>query len=97
MHLEGATGRTHRERALLEVLTFCVHNEVGSVHEGFWSDHWYYNFDLLDAVLMVLPDRLEDLLVGRAVYTFFDNPDVVLPRSEKGGAGRGEDSPLRAP
>ena len=83
MRLEGATGRTDRERALREVLTFCVQNEVGSVHEGFWSDHWHYNFDLLDAVLMVLPDRLEDLLVGRAVYTFFDNPDVVLPRSEK--------------
>ena len=83
MRLEGATGRTDRERALREVLTFCVQNEVGSLHEGFWSDHWHYNFDMLDAVLMVLPDRLEDLLVGRAVYTFFDNPDVVLPRSEK--------------
>ena len=32
---------------------------------------------------MVFPDRLEELLVGRRVYTFFDNPDVVLPRSEK--------------
>ena len=83
MRLEAATGRTDRERVVREVLACCTQNEVGSPHEGFWSDHWQYNFDLLDAILMVFPDRLEDLLVGCDVYTFFDNPDVVLPRSEK--------------
>lgn len=85
MRLEAGTGRPvrDRERVAREVLAFCAQNEVGSLHEGFWSDHWHYNFDLLDAILMVFPDRLEDLLVGRRFYTFFDNPDVVLPRSEK--------------
>ena len=85
MLLESRMGRPvrDRERVAREVLTVCVQNEVGSLHEGFWSDHWHYNFDLLDAILMVLPDRLEDLLIGHSVYTFFDDPDVVVPRSEK--------------
>ena len=85
MRLEAGTGRPvrDRERVAREVLAFCAQNEVGSLHEGFWSDHWHYNFDLLDAILKVFPDRLEDLLVRRRVYTFFDDPDVVLPRSEK--------------
>ena len=85
MRLEADTGRPvrDRERVAREVLAVCAQNEVGSLHEGFWSDHWHYNFDLLDAILKVFPDRLEDLLVGRRVYTFFDDPDVVLPRSEK--------------
>ena len=83
MRLEVATGRTDREQAVREVVTFCTQNEVGSLHEGFWADHWHYNFDLLDAVLTVFPDRLEDWLVGRSIYTFFDDPDVVVPRSAK--------------
>ncbi len=83
MRLEATARRTNPERLVREVLACCTQNQVGSLHEGFWSDHWHYNFDLLDAILTVFPDRLEDLLVGRCVYTFFDDPDVVLPRSMK--------------
>ncbi|MGI5862581.1 MAG: hypothetical protein ACOX6T_11070 [Myxococcales bacterium] len=72
-----------REDFLGRVLSCCRENEIGGLHEGFWTDHWHYNLDLLDVYLMVYPERLEDLLLGRRNYTFFDDPDVVLPRSER--------------
>ena len=69
-----------RTSTLDEVLSFCDECEVGGLHEGFWVDHWHYNVDLLEVVLMVYPDRVDDLLMGDKSYTYFDDPDVVLPR-----------------
>ena len=85
MRLEKGTGalKRDREQVIREILSFCRQNEIGGLHEGFWSDHWQYNFDLLDVILMVYPDRLRDILLERRRYTFFDDPDVVLPRAEK--------------
>ncbi|MEA1926725.1 MAG: hypothetical protein U9N73_00845 [Candidatus Auribacterota bacterium] len=62
---------------------FCRQDEAGGIHEGFWIDHWTYNLDLIDSYLMIYPDRRKDLLIGKRDYSFFDDPDVVLPRKEK--------------
>jgi len=51
--------------------------------EGYWSDHWHYNLDLLSSYLKVYPERLPTLLFTDRVFTFFDNSEVVKPRSEK--------------
>ncbi|WP_058300329.1 hypothetical protein [Gorillibacterium timonense] len=51
--------------------------------EGYWSDHWTYNMDLVDSYLEIYPDRKAELLFGEETYTFFDSPVRVLPRSEK--------------
>ena len=85
MRLESVTRgrRQDRERALREILMFCRENEIGELHEGFWSDHWTYNLDLLEMVLAVFPDRLGAFFIEGRNYTFFDNPDIVLPRDEK--------------
>ena len=80
-----------REGFLGQVLSRCRENEIGGLHEGFWADHWHYNLDVLDVYLMVYPEQLKELLLGRRDYTFFDDPDVVLPRSERcvdAGGGR---------
>ncbi|MFC4737896.1 hypothetical protein ACFO4L_15050 [Bacillus daqingensis] len=50
--------------------------------EGYWTDHWTYNLDLIDAFLSVYPDKQHDLFFGRS-YPFFRSPAVVVPRSEK--------------
>ncbi len=55
--------------------------EVGGLHEGFWVDHWHYNIDLLEILAGIYPDRLEHFLLGERDYTYFDDPDVVVPRS----------------
>ncbi len=85
MRLEDLIGLEPERRTatLDEVLAFSSENEVGGLHEGFWVDHWHYNVDLLEVLLMVQPDRLDEILCGQARYRFFDDPDVVLPRSQR--------------
>lgn len=85
MRLEQLMGRPRSgwEPMLREVLAFSMENEVGGLHEGFWVDHWHYNFDLLDAFAMVYPDRMEQLLMGSKSYTYFDDPDIIVPRRER--------------
>ncbi|MBE7479913.1 MAG: hypothetical protein HS104_08010 [Polyangiaceae bacterium] len=87
--------------ALEEVLLFCEEDELGALHEGFWVDHWHYNFDLLEVLLMVHPDKLDEFLLGRPRYGYFDNPDVVVTRSENacdvGGKIRAYGAVVRSP
>ena len=51
--------------------------------EGYWTDHWTYNLDLIDSFLAVYPDRIESLLFGRDDLPFFDSPAFVQPRGKK--------------
>jgi hypothetical protein len=78
----GIRNREQIEAVLSEVMENSRQNDVGALHEGFWIDHWTYNLDLIDAFLEIYPERLEEMLLSE-VYTFFDNPDVVLPRDLK--------------
>ncbi len=87
----GKLDEARRDAALAEALAFSRENEVGGLHEGFWADHWHYNFDLLEVYASVYPDRLGQALFGRRAYRTFDDPDVVLPRDERtvdAGGGR---------
>lgn len=51
--------------------------------EGFWTDHWTYNLDLLENYLAVYPEKLRYLLLEKKTFSFYDNPHRVQPRSEK--------------
>lgn len=51
--------------------------------EGYWSDHWTYNLDLVDSYLMVYPEQEEKLLYEDSSYTFYESKAVVLPRTER--------------
>ena len=51
--------------------------------EGFWTDHWAYNLDLLESFLGVYPEKLKEILCDKKVFTFFDNSETVKPRCEK--------------
>ena len=51
--------------------------------EGFWTDHWTYLLDLIDAYLAVYPERKDDLLFGKPIVPYFDSPAFVQPRSRK--------------
>ncbi|MFH5835037.1 cellobiose phosphorylase [Proteiniclasticum sp. C24MP] len=53
--------------------------------EGYWSDHWTYNFDLIESYVSVYPDRIEELLFEDETYQYFESPVHVLPRREKYG------------
>jgi len=51
--------------------------------EGFWTDHWTYNLDLLESYLGVYPEKLKEILFERKVFTYYDNTETVKPRDEK--------------
>ncbi|MBN2188570.1 MAG: hypothetical protein JW699_03870, partial [Chitinispirillaceae bacterium] len=85
MLLDDALPADGRDRDAMtgQLLSFCRQNDPGDLHEGFWIDHWTYNLDLIDSYLMLYPDRRKELFFGRTDYTFYDDPDIVLPRSGK--------------
>ena len=51
--------------------------------EGFWTDHWTYNLDLLESYLALYPERRRALLFEQRRFTFYDNPHVVAPRLQR--------------
>jgi len=51
--------------------------------EGFWTDHWHYNIDLLENYLNIYPDNLKELIFEKKEFTYFDNTEIVKPRHEK--------------
>ncbi|MGG1612974.1 cellobiose phosphorylase [Paenibacillus sp. FSL K6-2441] len=68
---------------LTGVLSLAEQQIEASFGEGYWTDHWTYNMDLIDSYLDIFPDRKVQLLFGEREYTYFDSPARVLPRSEK--------------
>lgn len=76
------------------ILTLADQHIEASFGEGYWSDHWTYNMDLVDSYLDIFPDRKEWLLFEEQEYAFFDSPARVLPRSEICHR-RGRRSPVR--
>ncbi|MGC8765214.1 MAG: hypothetical protein ACP5QT_04945 [Brevinematia bacterium] len=72
---------------LFDFLSFLLTNsrkvEEAEHGEGFWTDHWFYNLDLIEAFEAVFPDRMRFLLVEEKNFSFYDNDEIVLPRREK--------------
>lgn len=81
---------------LSSILSCCQPKEVGDLHAGFWVDHWLYNLDMIETYLAIFPERKLELLTEERAYTFFDNPDVVQPRSLKTFSVNGQARSLNA-
>ncbi|WP_024865374.1 hypothetical protein [Butyrivibrio sp. FCS014] len=54
----------------------------GNFGEGYWSDHWDYNLDLIDDFLEVYPDKEKELLLDTMVGSF-EAKVKILPRAKK--------------
>lgn len=68
---------------LNRLIPHCQKHERAEHGDGFWTDHWTYNLDLLENYLGVYPERLKEILFTKREFTFFDNAETVKPRSEK--------------
>lgn len=66
-----------------QVLEVCRKEELAEHGEGFWSDHWTYNLDLIESYLSLYPDELESLLVDNRNFSFYFNSHYVLPRDQR--------------
>ena len=51
--------------------------------EGFWSDHWTYNLDLIESYLSLFPENKKTLLFDTLEFTYYQNAVWVNPRSER--------------
>ncbi len=51
--------------------------------EGYWSDHWTYNLDLLEAYLSVFPEEEKELLYEDKTYLFTQAEKQILPRKQR--------------
>jgi hypothetical protein len=68
---------------LSKVISFSEKIQEAEHGEGFWTDHWAYNLDLLESYLGVYPEKLKDIFFRNRNFTFFDNSETVKPRDEK--------------
>jgi hypothetical protein len=68
---------------LNEALAICQKYETAQHGEGFWSDHWTYNLDLVESYLSLYPEKLRFLLLDNKRFTFYHNSVYVLPRDKR--------------
>ncbi|MCP4481390.1 MAG: hypothetical protein GY817_00990 [bacterium] len=77
----------HMDICNKEVLVSLIKNSekvTNAEHsEGYWSDHWHYNIDLIESFLSIFPDKIDDLFLNNTNYTFYDDSHSVTPRTEK--------------
>ena len=51
--------------------------------DGFWTDHWTYNLDLLENYLKIYPEKLKEIIFEKPVFSFYDNTYIVKERKER--------------
>ena len=51
--------------------------------EGYWTDHWTYNLDLIHSFLAIYPDERGNMLFEKNTIPFFESPVFVEPRRKK--------------
>jgi len=51
--------------------------------EGYWTDHWTYNLDLIKNYLAIYPEMKTAFLFGDRTLPFYDSPAHVNPRDLK--------------
>ena len=52
------------------LIDFAQETVNGNFLEGYWSDHWDYNLDLIEEYLAVFPEKEVEMLTEKT-YTFF--------------------------
>jgi len=75
--------RASYDEFLGKLISHCVKIQEAEHGEGFWTDHWTYNLDLLENYLKVYPEKLKEIVFDKKVFTYYDNTETVKPRSEK--------------
>jgi hypothetical protein len=65
------------------LLPLCRKNQEAEHGEGFWTDHWTYNLDLLENYLGIYPEKFKEIVFEKKAFTFYDNVEIVRPRQKK--------------
>ncbi len=65
--------------AMIDEADSLVNSSFG---EGYWSDHWDYDLDLIEDYLTVFPEQEEDMLYEKK-YSYFQGQANILPRRQR--------------
>ncbi len=80
---ESISLKVTQQEFLSRVLQGSKKQELSNHGEGFWSDHWTYNLDLLESYLALYPEKLRHLLMEKEEFYFYHNDHYVLPRDQR--------------
>ncbi len=76
-----------KKGTLFDFLSFLILNskklEEAEHGEGYWTDHWTYNLDLIESFEAIFPDKMKELLYEVNNIYFYDDCEFVLPRKER--------------
>lgn len=71
------------EEYLEKVMKYSKETLNASFGEGYWTDHWTYNLDLIESYLSIYPDKEEELLCLDKTYTYYEGKAYIRPRKER--------------
>lgn len=71
------------EKYLNNLLENCIKEDVATFQEGYWTDHWTYNIDLLEQFIQIYPDKITEVMFKDRSYTYYDNDEMVVPRKKR--------------
>lgn len=78
----GLALRGDEERLVEELLAISSQQQEAGFGEGYWSDHWDYNLDLIENYLLIYPEKKMELLFGDHSYRYYNSIGVVRPRRD---------------
>ena len=74
--LEEAFEKEEVNPLFLQMIDFAESLVNGNFGEGYWSDHWTYNLDLILDYLEVFPEKEKEMLYEEAYTTFLSQVNV---------------------
>lgn len=72
-----------KEDFLEKVMELAEEHMNSDFGEGYWTDHWTYNLDLIESYLKIYPDDEKRLLFQDCTYTYFKAKAAIRPREER--------------
>lgn len=70
------------EQLFISLIDFAKKQVNANFGEGYWSDHWDYNLDLIEEYLSVFPENEKEMLYEND-YTFFLSQVNINPRTKR--------------
>lgn len=77
-----AVGEGRAEVLFYSMIDFADSMVNGNFGEGYWSDHWTYNLDLIEEYISVFPEKEREMLY-EGDYTYFLSQVNINPRRRR--------------
>ena len=71
-----------KESLFYQIIDFADSMVNGNFGEGYWSDHWTYNLDLIEDYLEINPEKEKEMLYEEE-YTYFLSQININPRKKR--------------